>query len=51
MLECVKNLRQKNERTEECIVEKQNQLKIFFNKIESVYQNNNVRIVKLVVIR
>jgi hypothetical protein len=51
MLECVKNLRQKNEKTEECIKEKENQLKLFFNKLESIYQKNAVLVVNLVIIR
>ncbi len=45
MLDCVKNIRQTNERTESCIKAEMNKIDQFHNQIQKIYHNQNVLII------
>jgi len=43
MLECYKNIRQTNEKIEECISEPKEKLNYFYKEIENIYKKNEVK--------
>jgi hypothetical protein len=42
MLDCVRNIRQVNEKTETCMKSRMNEIDVFHKKIEQIYHNQNV---------
>ncbi len=42
MLECFKNIRQTNEKIEECLKEPKENFNLFYKEMEIVYRNNEV---------
>ena len=42
MLDCFKNIRQTNEKIEECLKEPKENLNLFYKEIENIYKRNDV---------
>ena len=44
MIECYKNIRQTNEKIEECLEKPKDELNSFYKNLEKIYKKNDVRI-------
>jgi hypothetical protein len=42
MLECFKNIRQTNEKIDECLSEPRDKMNIFYKQMDIIYKNNDV---------
>ena len=42
MLECFNNIRQTNEKIEECVILPKNELNDFYKQLDNIYKSNNV---------
>lgn len=46
MLECFKNVRQTNEKIEDCLKDPKENLNLFYKEIENIYKRNDVLLIK-----